>query len=39
MVALRMFTLLLLVPAVMEGLDTRRGGGASWKLGDNMSDE
>jgi hypothetical protein len=37
MVALRMLSLLL-VPATAEGLDTRRGGGASWKPGDNMSD-
>lgn len=39
MVALRIFTLLPLVPAAKEGFDTRRGGGANWKLGDNMSDE
>ena len=37
MVALRIFSLLSLIPAIMEELDTRRGGGASWKLGDNMS--
>jgi len=36
MVALRTLSLLPLVP---EGLDVLRGGGVSWKLGDNMSDE
>lgn len=39
MVALRMLSLLVVVPVVAEGLGTRRGGGPSWKLGDNMSDE
>ena len=39
MVTLRMFSLPPLVPAAKEGLDTRRGGGANWKLGDNISDE
>ena len=38
MVALRIFNLLLPGPAVTEGFDTRRGGGASWKLGDNISE-
>ena len=38
MVALRVFSLLPLAPAVKGGFDTRRGGGANWKPGDNMSD-
>jgi hypothetical protein len=37
MVALRIPNLPPPSPAITDGFDSRRGGGLSWKLGDNLS--